>query len=667
MISVFIRRRLLAASTFLAISVSAASPARAQKAAPQPAAGTPQDVLTYHGDNLRTGWFSSETQLTPANVSPASFGLLVSVPLDGRVDAQPLVARQQSIAGQGVHDVVYAATENNSVYAIDAVSGAVLWQRNLGTPVPDSYKDGDDNVFPVMGILGTPVIDRTAGALYLVADVYTGGVDYFRLHAIALATGRDLVAPVTVQFFQGLTDGTRWVFNSKYQLQRPGLLESNGSIYVTFGSNGDLDPDISRGSIVAYDSATLTRQYAEITDQLSLASNPYYLSSIWQSGYAPAADAGGDVYFSTGNSNPSQPTYSASFNKPESAVRLSGDLHSVIGSFTPANYFHLDGGDTDLGSGGVLLLPDQPGAHPHLAVAGGKDGRAFLLDRDNMGGYTKGGPDNVLQTVSMGSCWCGPAYFVGSDGAPRVVTGGGNGVSGWKLMTSPATQLVKESSTGSGVVGGLPDDGGVIPVISSNGTTPNSAIVWFVQKPSSSSDQDPGTPVTLQAFAATNLSSALVSLPAGTWTHAVNSNANLVPVVANGHVYVASNKQLQIFGLLPGDGAQRVAAPAVRPSAPDRVVCPAGVAPLEALGGQPGATHDFYGTVCRVSGAKLELTLRTGHSVVVDTAGLTQNPPLLLSPGRPVHVRASLDANGSLHARSVSRSHAISPVTPPDR
>jgi hypothetical protein len=141
----------------------------AQEVTSQPAAGTPQDVLTYHGDNLRTGWFSSETQLTPANVNSATFGLLATVALDGRVDAEPLVARQQTISGQGAHDVVYVATENNSVYAIDAASGAVLWQRNLGTAVPYTYKDSDDNVYPLMGILGTPVIDRSAGALYLVA------------------------------------------------------------------------------------------------------------------------------------------------------------------------------------------------------------------------------------------------------------------------------------------------------------------------------------------------------------------------------------------------------------------------------------------------------------------------------------------------------------------
>jgi hypothetical protein len=638
----------------------------AQEVTSQPAAGTPQDVLTYHGDNLRTGWFSSETQLTPANVNSATFGLLATVALDGRVDAEPLVARQQTISGQGAHDVVYVATENNSVYAIDAASGAVLWQRNLGTAVPYTYKDSDDNVYPLMGILGTPVIDRSAGALYLVADVYSGGVDYFKVHALSLSSGKDMLTPTTVTFSRTLTDGTKWTFNPKYQLQRAGLLEANGSIYVTFASNGDMVPSISRGSIVAYATSTLKAQYAGLTDWLTIPSDQYYLSSIWQSGYAPAADAGGDVYFSTGNSNPGIASYSASFNKPESAVRMSADLSAVIGSFTPSNYFSLDGGDVDVGSGGMLLLPDQTGANQHLAVAGGKDGRAFLLDRDNMGGYTSGGPDKVLQTVSMGGCWCGPAYYVGSDGTPRVLTGGGSGVTSWKLATTPTTQLTFESATSSSSVSGLPDNGGVLPVVSSNGTNANTAIVWFVKKPATSSDQNPGTPITLAAFAASNLSKALISMPAGTWVHAVNSNANLVPTVSNGHVYVASNMQLQIFGLLQAPGPAAAARDRVD-SAPDVVTCPSGIAPSAAFGGQPGTIHDFYGTVCQAGDTQFQVALRSGRSVTVDTTGLVQNPPLLLTPGRPVHVRAFLDSGGVLHARRISHSHAMSASTPADR
>ena len=275
---------------WLILCLTFVAAALAQQVSSQPAAGTPQDVLTYHGDNLRTGWFSSETLLTPANVNPTTFGWLATVALDARVDGEPLVARQQNITGQGIHDVVYVATENNSVYAVDAVSGAILWQRNLGTAVPYTYKDDDDNVYPIMGILSTPVIDRAAGAIYLVADVFNGSVDHFVLHALSLASGKDILKPAVVEFSHSLDDGTIWQFNPRYHLQRPGLLKANGNIYVTFGSNGDAIGAISRGSILAYSAATLTRQSTALTDRLAISSNPYYLSAIWQSGFAPAAD-----------------------------------------------------------------------------------------------------------------------------------------------------------------------------------------------------------------------------------------------------------------------------------------------------------------------------------------------------------------------------------------
>jgi hypothetical protein len=340
-------------------------------------------------------------------------------------------------------------------------------------------------------------------------------------------------------------------------------------------------------------------------------------------------------------------------------LRVSGDLRILRGSFTTYNYFQLDQGDVDIGSGGMLVLPDQSGNIPHLAVAGGKDGRAFLLNRDDLGGYTNGGPDKVVQTLSMGSCWCGPAYFIGSDGISRVVTGGGNGVTSWKLQTSPSTQLVFDSSTGSGAVDGLPDDGGSIPVISSNGTTAGSAIVWFVQKPSSSSDQDPGTPVTLQAFAGSDLTQQLISIQAGTWTHAVNSNANLVPTVANGMVYVASNQQLQIFGLLPNRASSKSAAakPPV-PSVPAVVTCPAEVAPLAAVAGV--GVREVRGAVCKVTGNQLQVALPGQRSILVDMSeALSRHRTPLLTPGRPIKIRLTIDEKGVAHAQRISHSHAV--------
>jgi hypothetical protein len=622
-----------------------------------------QDVLTYHGDNYRTGWFSSETQLTTSNVNANSFGLLKAVTLDGRVDAEPLYVTQQSITNKGTRNVVYVATENNSIYAIDAGTGAILWHRKFGAPVPDSYKSGDDNVFPVMGILSTPVIDRGRGNLYFVSDSYNGKTDNFYLHAISLTNGLATIPAVQIKTTALLADGTTWKFNPQFQLQRPGLLEANGSIYVAFGSNGDINPDKSRGVILRYDANTLLRQGGDVTDTLSPNTNTYYLSSIWQSGYGLAADDNGDVYFGTGNSDPGTPSYSAAFNRPDSIVHLSADLNSLVDSFTPSNYFPLDQSDLDLGSAGTMIIPPQPGNVPHMVIGGAKDGRAFLLNRDSLGGYTPGGPDHVLQTLNQGNCWCGPAYFVGSNGNSYVLTGGQNGITSYQMLTNPAPSLVQASTTGYGPNDGLPDYGGAVPVVSSNGTAAGTAIVWFTQKPQSSSDSDPGTPIALMAYDASNLQKQLFSASAGTWTHAVNSNANIVPTVANGKVYVASNKQLQIFGLL-GKNAKAAKAPA--PSQPDVVACGPSESALAATGNV--GTHEYYGTVCRATANELQLSLRNGRSVTMDISKtFLHNQPIVLAPGRPVHVHVEIAANGTARAVSINRGHMLSALTPADR
>lgn len=652
------------ASAFLLLTVMVVIPP-CLRAGEKGAPSSPQDVLTYHNDNNRSGWFSSEATLTPANVTQSAFGLQRVILLDGRIDAEPLFVSGQSIDGQGVHDVIYVATETDSVYAYDAVSGAILWHHQYGIPVPDGVKNGDDNVYPVMGILSTPVIDRTAGLMYFVNDSFSSGGDNFRLHAVSLSNGRDVMPSQVIQYSETLADGTLWTFNPKYQLQRPALLEANGSIYIAFGSNGDIVPSISRGTILRYDATTLLPMTGQLTDRLTPPQSSYYLSSIWQSGYGPASDAGGDIYFSTGNSDPGTPSYSQAFNRPDSMVRLSSDLGTLKDSFTTYNYFSLDRVDADMGSGGMMILPDQPGSVPHLAIAGGKDGRAFLLNRDNLGGFNQGGPDHVLQTINMGSCWCGPAYYVDSSNVVHVLTGGGNGVTSWKLQTSPSPLLVQEGSTGSSAVNGLPDDGGTMPVVSSNGTTAGTALVWFVQRPSISSDMNPGTPLTLHAYSATSLSHPLISILGGTWTHAVNSNANIVPTVAKGRVYVTSNMQLRIYGLI-GQPAGTVQDPIV-PSAPDTISCPATIAPSAAVSGS-GSVHELYGTVCGVSGTELKLALRGSHSVTINTSGTAnQQRPVLLTPGRPLHVTLTIDRSGAAHAQKIAPTHTITAATPADQ
>jgi hypothetical protein len=230
--------------------------------------------------------------------------------------------------------------------------------------------------------------------------------------------------------------------------------------------------------------------------------------------------------------------------------------------------------------------------------------------------------------------------------------------------------MTLKTSTCPGWANGLPDDGGTIPVVSSNGTAAGSAVAWFIQKPQFNSDSDPGSPVALMAYDASNLTNQLFSAPAGTWTHAVNSNANIVPTVANGKVYIGSNKQLQIFGLLPpkGNPARAGLPQSIPASTPDVVTCAPSQSPVAALGAAVAASHQLYGTVCRTSGAEIQLTLRSGHSIPVDVSkAFARHQRVMLTPGRTIHVTVTVDEKGGAHAVRVFPSHTLSPLTPKDR
>jgi hypothetical protein len=276
-------------------------------------------------------------------------------------------------------------------------------------------------------------------------------------------------------------------------------------------------------------------------DQLSTSPNNFFLSSIWMSGYAPAVDASGNLLFVTGNSDPSGTTYDGVTNIQESAVKISPSLSTVLDLFTPSDQASLDGSDGDFGSGGILLLPNQPGSVPHLAVAAGKNGSMFLMNETNLGGYSTA-TNNVLGTYSIGGCWCGQSYFEDpSDGAGRVVSSGGNQVMVWKVQTSPTPSLTEVSSF-SGIPGS--QSPGFFTSISSSGTA--NPIIWALSRPSGTN-----SPIYLYAFNPEAGGSTLTQLfkgLAGNWPN-TTGNSNLVPVVANGQVFVASHEQLQIFGL----------------------------------------------------------------------------------------------------------------------
>ena len=500
------------------------------------------NVFTYHNDVSRTGWNSAETSLTSSVVGSPGFGLLHQITLDDQVDAQPLVVANFTIGGT-VRNVVYVATEGNTVYAIDASSGAILLQRKLGTPAPlPAVCPGTGTV----GINSTPVINRVAKTLYVIAYVSVGGAAEYYLHALSLKTLADIQTPVVVSASHVLADGTTlYNFDAGTVRQRPALLNANGNIYAGFAGFCETKNKGARGWLLGWNASTLASLSNYLGNQVlpNNAPNDFFLTTLWMSGYGPSATPSGNVFFVTGNSDPSGTTYdrTGAINLSESVVEWSPSQSKVISYFSPtdsgADVATLDRQDLDFGSGGVMLLPTQPGASPHLAVAAGKVGIMYLMKQDALGGENSG---HVLGEYEVGRCWCGPSYFTGSDGIGRVVSSGGSSIIVWKVQTSPTTTLQVDAGFASPSIatGQKP---GFFTSISSNGTTAGSAVIWAVNRPVAGSPN-----INLLAFDASS-GAQLFSATAGTWPQP--GNANIVPTVANGNVYVASSGTLSIFGV----------------------------------------------------------------------------------------------------------------------
>jgi hypothetical protein len=505
-----------------------------------------QAITTYHVDNNRTGWNSHETVLTPANVGSPSFAMLHGVTLNDQVDAQPLFVPSVNVTAgshKGLHDIVYVATEGNTVYAIDSKTGTVLLSPNFGTPVARPLGCGNNG--PNVGINSTPVIDLSSSTLYVMIYTRDATGPAYRLHALDLGSLTDKVTPQLVVASHTLLDGSTFNFNATYQRQRPALLLSNGTVYAAFGSFCDFSPSLSRGWLLGWSTGSLTPLPAnQVLDTLATSPNNYFLSAIWMSGYGPSADHNGNILFITGNSDPSGTTYDGVSNIQESVVKVSPDLSTVLDLFTPKNQSVLDQTDQDFGSGGVLVLPDQAGSTPHIAVAAGKDGNLFMMNEDSLGGYSPIANHN-LATYSIGACWCGQSYFVDpADGAGRVVTSGGRSVLVHKIQTTSAPALTKVSQ--SPVLTATVQDPGFFTSISSNGTA--NPIIWALSRPTS----ETGNPLYLYAFNPKSVTNGsmrqLVRIRAGVWPN-IGGNSNLVPLVAKGQVFVASKGQLRIFGI----------------------------------------------------------------------------------------------------------------------
>jgi hypothetical protein len=501
------------------------------------------DVVTYHYDTMRTGQNVNEMTLTTANVNVSSFGKLGEFAVDGLVDAQPLLVSNLVIPNVGTKNVLYAVTENDSIYAFDANSisaagGTVLWQSTalLSGETPSDNR-GCGQVTPQIGITSTPVIDRSRNAIYVVAMSKDANGNYYqRIHALDLTTGKELFGgPTTIQAsFPGTGDNSSngsVVFDPKQYKERAGLLELNGTIYTTWASHCDDRP--YTGWIIAYSADTLAQ-----TSVLNLVPNGSE-GAIWMAGGAPGADASGNIYFILGNGDFDTTLNSNSFPTNGDCgncfVKVSSTTPiTLLDYFTPLNTVSESDADTDFGSGGELLIPDvvdNSGQTHHLAVGSGKDTIIYVVDRDNMGKFN-GSADNIYQQINgqlSGGVYSKPSYFNGT-----VYYGAVN--DSIKAFPISNAMLATAPSSRSSHSFGYP---GATPSISASGTT--NGIVWVVENSS---------PATLHAYDATNLATELYnSNQAANGVDNFSNNKFITAMVANGRVYVGTSQSVAVFGL----------------------------------------------------------------------------------------------------------------------
>ena len=507
-----------------------------------PAATT--DVLTYHNDIGRTGQNLTETTLTTSNVTSAKFGKLGFYSVDGLVDAEPLYASSVSVPSNGTHNLLIVPTENDSVYAFDADSGTTIWQITmLKTGEVASDNRGCGQVTPEIGVTSTPVIDRTQGpngAIYVVAMSKDGSGNYHqRLHALDLALGTELFGgPVDIQAtYPGTGDnsnGTNVVFDPKQYKERAALLLLNGVIYTGWASHCDDRP--YTGWIIGYSETALAQ-----TSVLNITPNGNE-GAIWMAGAGLAADSSGNIYFLDANGDfdatvnslgfPSEGDYGNAFMK----LSTTGNQLAVADYFEMDNEASENGSDTDLGSGGTIVLPDLSdgaGHTLHLAVGAGKDSNLYVVNRDSMGKFS---PNNssIYQELAgalPGGVFAMPAYFnntvyYGSVGSPMQAFT----ISNAKLSSSATAQTSNSF--------GYP---GTTPSVSANGTS--NGIVWAAENTN---------PAVLHAYNAGTLNELYNSNQASNGRDQFGAgNKFITPVIVNGKVFVGTTNGVAVFGLLP--------------------------------------------------------------------------------------------------------------------
>jgi Bacterial Ig-like domain (group 3)/MBG domain (YGX type)/PQQ enzyme repeat len=515
------------------------------------------NVYTRSYDNARSGANLQETILTPANVNSTSFGKLFTVHTDGEIYAQPLYVSNLAIAG-GTHNVVFAASMLNTVYAIDADTGTVYWSQNFGSPIVPQDVENDQNIIWAtrLGILSTPVIDPATNIMYFVSGSQpaSGAYQYaFNLNAIEIATGLPVSgSPVNITATYSTPDlTTPLVFNAQKQNPRPGLALANGNVYITFASHEDQTP--YNGWVMAYSTSTLaqTAVYSDTTIGTQ--------GGIWSAGQAPSIDAAGNIYISTGNGS-----FGATPNKlvqtGNSFIKLSPTLQ-LLDYFTPYNSAVMNSGDMDLGSSGLLLIPNT-----NYVLGGGKEGVLYLVDTTAMGEFNASS-DQVRQEfqavygVGTSHIHGGPVYFNSDANGPSTYVWGENDVlRGFEFNTTTGllttTPFAKSTMTAPATNNDGAMPGGFLAV-SANGNS--NGILW-ASTPYNGNAVHVSVQGVLYAFNADTLSLL--------WTDKTSDARDEIgmfakyvpPVVANGKVYVPNfgpvgntdgSGNLVVYGLLP--------------------------------------------------------------------------------------------------------------------
>lgn len=496
-------------------------------------------ITTAQSNSFRTSANLHEKQLTPANVNVASFGKLFSRTVDGDIFAQPLYVPSLEIEGIGKRNIVFVATEHDSVYAFD-VDGAAdvpLWKTSFLSATSTSVPARELHcpfIKPEVGITPTPVIDLTSGTIYVLARTKEDGQYVQRLHALDVTTGAEKFGgPVLIKAAVkgsgvGNTDG-QISFDALRENPRAALLLAGGQVYLSWGSSCDAGP--YHGWVMAYDARSLTQT------AVFNASPDGGEAGIWQADAGPAADNNGNIFVATGNGDFNVVPGAAGRDYGDSVLRLNLEAKSlsVRDYFTPFNQKELNAQDLDLGSQGPVLLPDQPGPHAHVLVVGGKEGKLYVLDRDHLGEHRARDDSQIIQTIDVpgalgaAAYWNGHVFYTDYDYVTRDFAM----ESGRLVLKNTTSKMPAPAAT---------------PAVSSDGT--ENGLLWIVATKEwneSSSDK----PFVLHVYDAKNIAHELYNTEQlSTRDRGSMTVRFAMPTVADGHVFVGARGRLDVYGLL---------------------------------------------------------------------------------------------------------------------